>query len=108
MLLTVDPSAAKELVHPETQRTAEEGEKSPENCQIWREAQKRALSRAQTSSEVAFRARMGPSPGEGFSDGREMGLEVSKIGRKWRETCPRAPEQSVRMDFALETHFIFP
>jgi len=51
---------------------------------------------------------MGPSPGEGFSEGREMGLEVLKIGRKWMKTCPRAPEQPVRMDFALETHFIFP
>ena len=108
MLLTVGPLAAKELVHPETRRTAEEGEKSPENCQIWTEAQKRALSRAKTSSEVDFRARMGPSPGEGFSEGKEMGLEVSKIERKWREKRPRAPEQPVRMDFALEIHFIFP
>ena len=27
-----------------------------------------------------------------FFEGREMGLKVSKIGRKWRETRPRAPE----------------
>ena len=74
----------------------------------WTETQKRALSRAKTSPEGRFQSSGGYLPRRGFFRGGEMGLEESKIGRKWREICPRAPEQPVRMDGAQKIPFVFP